>query len=334
MGLLLISQGVQWGWNPIGWDWLLVSGVTVFLLAYLLSRSFPRLAEETLQRLWDRGIIGPNAGSGDARGHASPRPLADVNDDLEQTARRYRKVGAPVTAVTMGLLWVVAFGGLPWRNGALWLAIALAAVAGAVLARLVAYGRLGAVLTRHGLVPTPQPGHVDNAAGLQPVGALYLRQATVVAAIGVFAGVWWLLIGGYDRYAYWRGPYLGVIIIAIGCEVLAFAAPLWSFHRLMAADKRRRLRDADRASRDILKFRETLCAESAPADQDRLATEVERLTSRWHDIETMPTWPVDARVRRRFTWNNVAVLVPVALKAASAPRWGQDLGEGLGRLLG
>lgn len=329
MGLLLVSQGVQWGWNPAGWDWLLVSGVAVFLLAYALSRSFPRLAEETVRRLWDRGVIGPNP----TDGHAEPEPLAAVHRDLERTARRYRRVGAPLAAVTMALLWLVAFGGLPWRNGALWLTVALAWVAGAVLARLVAYGRLAAVLIRNGLVPAPQPGHVDHAAGLQPVGELFLRQATVIAAIGVFAGVWWLVIGASDRYAYWRGPYVGVIVIAIGCELLAFAAPLWSFHRLMAADKRRRMRDADRASRDILELREALSAGRVPADHDRLAAEVERLTRRWHDIEAMPTWPVDARVRRRFTWNNVAVLVPVALKAASAPRWWQDLGEGLGRLL-
>jgi hypothetical protein len=256
-----------------------------------------------------------------------------VHDDLEGTARRYRKVGAPLTALTMALLWVVAFGGLPWRNAALWLDVALAGVAGAVLARLVAYGRLGAVLKRNGLVPAAQPGHVDNAAGLQPVGALFLRQATVVAAIGVFAGVWWLVIGGYDRYAYWRGPYVGVIIIAVGCEIVAFAAPLWSFHRLMAADKQQLLKEADRVSRDILELQDTLSAGCPPTDYDRLAGELERLTRRWHDIETMPTWPVDARVRRRFTWNNVAVLVPVAMNAASAPRWWQDLSESLERLL-
>lgn len=164
------------------------------------------------------------------------------------------------------------------------------------------------------------------------MGELYLRQATVIAAIGIFAGVWWLVIGIVEKYERWREPYVAVMAVAVACELLAFVAPLWSFHQIMAADKRRHLSKADLVSREILHLEGTLSGEGDQHDENREA-EIERLRQRWRDIETMPTWPVDARLRRRFTWNQVAVLIPVTLKALSAPRWWQELGEGLGRLL-
>jgi hypothetical protein len=329
MSLLLAYQLALWGWRPADWDWLLVTGLGVFLVAYALSRGFPRRVAETVQRLRDRGVIG------DARADPADHDaeVAAVVRDIEERARRYRLVGAPLAAATMALLWIVAFHDVPWRNGALWLNVVLAAVAGGVLGRLVAYGRLGHILIRNGLPPHPQPGHVDNAAGLGPVGDLYLRQATVVAAIGLFAGVWWLLIGTSERYAYWRGPYVAVMLIAVGCEVLAFVAPLWTFHVLMATEHRRLVEDADKTSREIQVLTRERAIRPEPVDRERIDAEVERLTRRWRDIETMPTWPVDARVRRRFTWNNVIVAVPILLKAISAPSSWRDLADGLAGLL-
>lgn len=333
LGLVVLagSQALAWG-DLRNWDWLLVTGVVVFAGAYLFSRGLPDLVEETVRRLWDRGVIAESPGD-EAAAPRDEDAVSRVVTALERRWQRYRRWGRPVAAVTMLALWGAAFGGLPVWNLAMWLTVALAFVAGGVLAQLVAYGRLATTLDECGLPPRPQPGHADRAAGLRPVGELYLRQATVVAAIGVFAGVWWVLIGTGDRYAYWRGPYVGVMLIAVGCELLAFAAPLWSFHRIMAADKRRRIRGADLASREMHLLHAERGEVRDPADRERIDRELERLARHWQDVEDMPTWPVDAGIRRRFTWNNVALAVPIALKAVSAPRWWQDLTEGLTRLL-
>ena len=322
---LLVGQALLWGPNPIGWDWLLVSGVVVFLGALRLSWDVPRLVIDTLGRLQTRGVIAEPASDG-AGVSAAAR-------ELERTARRYRPWGATAAATLMLLGWVYAAGGDPyWGNWALWLTVALAAVAGVVLARLTAYGGLARVLVDLGMTPQPQPGHVDRAAGLRPVGELYLRQATVVAAIGVFAGVWWLLIGVIERYAYWRDPYLILFVLAIGLELLIFFAPLWSFHRLMAAARAGLLTEADQTSRRIRDLGHQLTDTADASGRERLEGEIARLTQRWSDIEEMPTWPVDAGMRRRFTWNNVMVAVPFVLKALSAPRGWQEVGEGLTKL--
>jgi hypothetical protein len=326
--LLVLYQFGLWGWRISKWDWLLLTGVAVFVVAYGLSRTFPRRVADTVERLWDRGVIGPEPGTA-----LHGVDVAALVTDLEETAKRYRLIGAPVAAMVMVALWFVAFTGLPWGDGAFWLDVTLAAVAGAALGRLIAYGRLGNILVRNGLPPHPRPGHVDEAAGLSPVGVLYLGQASVVAAMGLFAGVWWLIIGETARYAQWRGPYVAVMVIAVACEFLAFFAPLWSFHLLMSAERQRLVKDADSASRQI---QDLIAARASAPDLnelERIDTEIERHTRVWRDIETMPTWPMNAGIRRRFTWNNLVVAIPFILKAIAAPTWWQDVTDGVAGIL-
>lgn len=41
----------------------------------------------------------------------------------------------------------------------------------------------------------------------------------------------------------------------------------------------------------------------------------------------MPVWPLDVRVRRRLTVNNLLVVLPLALNAIAPGGWGQDVLE-------
>lgn len=66
-----------------------------------------------------------------------------------------------------------------------------------------------------------------------------------------------------------------------------------------------------------------------PTDQEHLDAEIKQLTEVWREIEDMPTWPIDRRIRKRFAWNHVIVLVPVVLKALSTPAWWQDLANAI-----
>jgi hypothetical protein len=52
------------------------------------------------------------------------------------------------------------------------------------------------------------------------------------------------------------------------------------------------------------------------------------ITKRYEAIEAMPTWPVNARLRRRFTLNNLALLVPVAAQALGGSDQWQELLQG------
>jgi hypothetical protein len=81
--------------------------------------------------------------------------------------------------------------------------------------RLRAYGRIGRVMDEFGRHPVPQPGHPDGAAAFRPVGALVVRQTSIIAAIGLFAGIWWLLMSNSHffgaRYGRWKDPYLVIV---------------------------------------------------------------------------------------------------------------------------
>jgi hypothetical protein len=51
----------------------------------------------------------------------------------------------------------------------------------------------------------------------------------------------------------------------------------------------------------------------APTDQERseLKDRLSLMTERYWAIEQMPTWPVDARVRRKFTFGNLGLFLPL-----------------------
>jgi hypothetical protein len=59
--------------------------------------------------------------------------------------------------------------------------------------------------------------------------------------------------------------------------------------------------------------------------QDELASRTER----YEEIEAMPTWPVNVRLRRRFAINNLVLLIPIALQALGLSQQWQQLSQGV-----
>ena len=62
--------------------------------------------------------------------------------------------------------------------------------------------------------------------------------------------------------------------------------------------------------------------------QERLAI----MTQRYWELEKMPTWPVDARVQRRFTLGNLGLLLPFIARFLNANlESGENLWESIGK---
>lgn len=313
VGAAIALQLYLWGPAVELWDWLLVSGLVVFIFALASFAGLGMDVRDTLRRLRDRGIV---------REHARAS-IDTVMDSLKQRGRWLRPVCAAVLAVLMGLIWLYLVGWSVAAYPIFWVQVVLAAVAGDAVGGMIAYGGLGSVLRRLGLEPRPQPGHVDGAGGLQPVGALFLRQAMIVAAIILFAGVWWLLIPSFPRYDRWREPYVVVIIIGLTIELAVFLAPLVSFHRVMRRARDAFRLEADRVAVELSALRGKRDRSDTPAEVDGIEAAIGVLSTRWTELETMPTWPIDSRIRRRFTVGNALAFAPVVFKAlASAPWWG------------
>ena len=310
VGLLVVLglyYGVQVradGWNLWHWDLLFISGIVTFMLALALARRMPGRFDAMLDRLVHRGVLA-----------LTPEALVPLKQELAGHAARWARRSGVVVSAALLLGTGVAFG-LPLPPIKLGLALLEAVggyLAGRQLGTMAAYGGLGWLLQAKHIPVVAQPGHLDGAAGLKPVGRFYFAQAMLAAIPAIFLAVWCLLIPVWPgrSYAQWRASYLGLLALALGFEILIFVVPLWAFHVAMQARKRELLETADSLSRQIAQAEDALAASQDEHERSVLKDRLAYMTQHYWNIETMPSWPLDTTTRRRFTLNNVLLFVPL-----------------------
>ncbi len=191
-------------------------------------------------------------------------------------------------------------------------------VAGGWLGRMAGYGLLGNALARRDLQIEVAPGHPDGAGGLKPIGDFYLYQSLAASLPAIFLGIWVLLIslGGANRlwggYRSYLDQYIWLLPLAILFEILAFALPMTSIHRIMNAQKQSGiLARADLLSPAIADAQARL-SDPDSQDWDSDKRKLDHLLERYEELEQAPTWPIDPSMRRRFTLRNLGFLVPFA----------------------
>jgi len=309
-------------------DVLFLSGWLVLLIGIELAGRAPAKLRLTLRRLSARQILRP------------PERVEEMIRGLERTGNRATVISACCVAValliTSPAALYAASHAKSWRLGPTASFLALLIVAGAVaggwLGRMIGYaGLLGRALRKKELHLRLIPGHPDGAAGLKAVGDFHLYQSLVVSLPAFFLGTWLLLLSllgasrllsGYHTYL---DQYLWLLPLAMAFEILVFVLPMISVHRTMKSRKESDLMpEADKLSAGIVAARFGLgdhaTAEQEAANQQHLAW----LTARYQDMEDVPTWPVDATIRRRFTLRNVGLLLPfVGYFIGQAPFWQQ-----------
>jgi hypothetical protein len=301
--LLLFFGAYQlfaYGTKLAAWDWLLVSGFALLLLGVAQSINLPGKLAETLARLSDRGVLNMT----------TEDELRKLNIRLEARTSRWAARG--------GILSVLA---IFWAfHGALSpLAVVetlVAYPAGWHLGRMASFGTLGFLLKKEGLSLEVIPGHPDEVGGLRPLGDFYFFQAVLAGLPALFLAIWLILMQywplAYDRYARrWKGPYLGLLPIGIAFEILAFLVPMWFFHREMEAKKAAQLRVADKLAKEIMRIEAELSKTQDPKQYELLKEQLSFSTTRYDDIERMPTWPVHTRTLRLFIRNNAIVALPL-----------------------
>jgi hypothetical protein len=301
------------------WDWLFVSGIVVLLVSLRLALSLPDRAQETIDRLARRAVL-----------VAHPAQLANFTNTLHRTVRSASLRWAAAIAGLIVLAWVLAFGA---RVGERVSTVAVEVIggmfAGLFIGRAVGYGRLEQRFRKANLKLKVDPGGFDGAAGLRPIGQLYFFHAGVLAIPAGFLAVWWFLIPLYPGYAHWRNPYAILLVVAVGLELLAFLAPLTAFHRAMCAQKVELTLEADHHMQRAAAIQGELRSASQQEERKRLQDELDALRKRYDAIERMPTWPVDARLRRRFQVNNALLLLPVAGQLLGFSVFWQKIAENL-----
>lgn len=315
---LVVEQVASWGPQLQDWDWLKVSGFVTWLAAFYFPLVLPDRMDMALERLDHTKVI------------EGPLALGELRDVIHGKAKHAAVIGAVVVPVVLTLAFAVALQG---DLAAKWILLAEEAVAavpvGFFVGRACSYSRLGRRLEKLNFKINPDPGHLDGAAGLRPVGSLFLYQATLLAIPAAFLAAWWVLIPLVDtRYLLWRDSYAGLLAFVVACEILAFFVPMLAFHRIMLNTKQRLFEDADRLSDKIASARRAAASNAdSPASVD-----VEAALARYQAIERMPTWPVDTQLRRRFGIRNLILLAPVVAQALGAGKGTQNLLERLQKL--
>lgn len=211
---IVVSQLSLVGAVVNDWDWLLVSGFGTWLAVVYFPLLLPDKLTEALTRLVNRGVL------------TGGRDLAEFLTMLHRRARRSALICSVVFAAASVVSWAVAFRHQLGSHALLVTVETIATVpVGLFAGRAISYGLLARRLEKGGFTLTPDPGHLDGAAGLRPIGVLYFYQSGLLAVPGAFLAAWWLLIpflGG--RYANWRAPYAGLLSIVVVSEILAGAA--------------------------------------------------------------------------------------------------------------
>jgi hypothetical protein len=307
------------------WNWMLVSGFAVWLVALHFGLRLPGKVDQTVMRLADRGVF-----------VTGERSVTEFLDLLHRRARRASIVGVVVCVTILAVAWlwfgwtaVKLVGFTPGELGPLLeplirtylplVAIELAAAvpAGLFVGRAASYAWLGRRMAADRVELRLDPEHLDEVAGLGPIGSLYAFQAMIIAIPAMFIGAWWFLIPLFPQYGAWRSAYAVMFAVTIVGELLVFLLPMRSFHVLMRAERERMQREGDALSAQYIAgwqhVRETAAAAGdPPRSPDQLAA----IAARYKAIEGMPTWPVDARIRRRLELGNLLLFVPIIAEIA------------------
>jgi len=316
-----------YGNSFVRWDWMLLSGLATLTVGVQIARGARSRLDQSIGRLIDRGVLAFGRDTHTA-----------FNVALDARAGLWAQRSGLVVAVAIGAAFVLAFGiGLvlePERLFLMVLELALGFAAGRYLGRMAAFGSLGWLLRGRHVRIVVRPGHIDGAAGLKPIGDYYLYQAALSALPAVFLAVWLVLIPVWpsNRYDQWRDAYLGLLPLALAFEVLAFLLPMRAFHQEMASQKQEQRRTADVRSREIADIQAELATCEDEQRRAGLKDQLASKTQQYWDIESMPTWPVDLRMWRRFTFGNAALALPLISEYLGLGGFAKQLVETLQRV--
>ena len=293
--------------EQLGGRLIIASGWMTFFMAWHLGLGLTRQAQDAIERMNRRNIL---VGPDDA-----------LKTWLTSSVESWSRRAAWATALAM----LVAFAGVSseyWFGHPVPLTLALSETvagffAGRILGQMIGVGTLGRKIKRGEWMIHPQPGHVDGAAGLKPVGDLYFREAMVLAIPALFLGAWVLVAANYPGVG-WYEVYMALLVAVVGLEVSVFVLPMLSFHEIMKREKRKFLVEVDERSEKLQRLEDELPDITDDNLRKSVADQIARLQDRYRKVEAMPTWPIDKSIRLRFTIRNALLLLPVIGSAINA----------------
>lgn len=310
-------------------DWIGLTSIPAAVAAFLVAMSFPVRAERTLTQLANRRVL-----------KLSIEELDGLRADVARRTSRSARFGSLIGLLVILLIAVPFIAYFGSRIGQTWKAedplrfavketqvvVALLAVlligclGGYYVGYAISVGRWATLLRRRGEALSVRPGHPDGAAGWGPLGELYLFQALALAIAALYYAVWVVLIRlnvgqFHDAYGTVFRPYLVFCLLLLGAEIIAFVAPVWSFHLEMRRQRMALASETDQLSDRIVTLQGRIVQTDDPDEAVKLTQQLAAMTRQYQALANMPTWPVKTSVAVRFVLGNLGLLAPLLVQA-------------------
>lgn len=310
-------------------DWTLVSCLLLTIAATWFARELGERFEITFKRMWQRGVL-ISSDTGEPISHSK---ATETVEDIQAKASRSAIVGG----ITIGLIVALIVGigetrklsqtlsvfHLLWNFLGAAIYVFIGAVAGLIIGRSFVYAMLAQILRHEHIGIKVMPGHPDGAAGLKPVGDLFIRQAFLAMLPALFVGIWYFLIlaSPSDNEAWtslrenYREPFQIAFFVFITLEILGFLLPMLRFHLEMKRQKTELQESADQLSKRITSLSRQVY-ETSKSQEEIMAiqSELDCLNKRHDEIELLPTWPVNWATWLKFAIGNLCLAIPVIVK--------------------
>jgi hypothetical protein len=328
--LALITTLLLWEYSHADefgfrFDWMLVSGYATAIVGLWFARPQPDRFADAARRLADRGAL---VVAVDARRTATMTgdDLERVVDEVQRRARRNGHRLGLAAAIATGIVFHEIYEGLWWPGSrepfyATALGAATAYMVGRALGRTATFGFLRSPLLAGGRTVRADPGHLDGAAGLKPLGDFYFSQALLLLIPGAFLLVWTLLLRDDSwRFGYgqWEEIFQGLLVVVVLLQLTVFVTPMVGTHLAMKHQKRERLRAADARGAEIRRLREELTQKLSAEDRNAVQEQLEAVIARYREVDTMPTWPVPRPIWRGFALQSFALATPFVADLVSS----------------
>lgn len=312
-------------------DWFDLTAILAIVGGFALAMRIPGRSERALAQLADRRVLPFSAGE----------HLDRVERDLLARAARAARWGSLVGGVVFLLpIAIILISSVPplladvRTHNAFDLAFSTGGLVIDVFATLlvgllggyycgyaISVGRWATLLQAQGVALRVRPGHPDGAAGWAPLGDLYFYHALMLTIPALYYGVWSYLIAAniahtYASYHSVQTPYFVFFLVSLAIEVLAFIAPVWSFHEDMRRQKAKLASETDALSDRILTMQERAVATDDLEEVPKFSQQLAAMTSLYTARVGMPTWPFNTRVTVRFVLANVGLLLPLIAQLA------------------
>lgn len=339
LGPVTITPAISVGFTAFGFVWAVVVNLIRFgggvlaqpealstltfwgfaLTAVWLLQGLGERFDSVLDRLWNRGVLA-----------MTEKELGAFKREVQAKTRIFAAAGGIFMFLLVVIFYLASYftsakspalGSLvqyPFEAGACF-------IGGLYMGRTIVHAFVGNLLQRRRFKLTIILGHPDGAAGVTPIGELFLRQAAVMLLPAVYFAIGWavMTVAKHSDAAIfenwkvifdeWASIFLLLFLVIMAVQLAGFLAPMWLFHVDMVKQKREQLVVADRLSSRIAELKTRLADEDDESEMGILKERLSEMMARHDEIENLPSWPVGSVVRQRFAMGNLLVSAPVLL---------------------